>query len=152
MANQVHAFDAHTPYAELDRQHTLLRTRVAALQTAIAPEAALDGEELLRQVEAVRSSLAMHFSFEERVGTLSLLLSAGAALRAETERLRAEHAGFLATLDRIAFGLRSGSGGANVRGTLSAVLDQLVDHELDEHQLSCSALRSGPMRARLHRG
>jgi hypothetical protein len=150
-ADRVRAFDAHVPFAELDRQHKLLRARLAALQKATSAGAMVGGKELLQQVQAVRSSLALHFSFEENLGTLSCLLRAYPALQPEIERLQAQHAGFLTTLDRVAVGLGTGSGAPNVRGTLRSVLDQLVDHEIDEHQLRRgAALHAEPMHARSH--
>ena len=145
-ADQVRAVDVHTPYAELDRQHELLRGRLAALQQAASAEAAVDSKELLQQVHAVRSSLALHFSFEENVGTLSLLRGAYPTLQPEIERLRTEHVGFLTILDRVAVDLWSGKNAPNVRGTLLSVLDRLVEHELVVRQLRHTALRTEPGR------
>jgi hypothetical protein len=141
-ADQVRAFNVHTPYAELDRQHEILRARLAALQQAASAEATVDEKELLQQVQAVRSSLALHFSFEENVGTLSFLSRAHPALQPEIERLRTEHAGFLTILDRVAVELWSGKNAPNVGGALLSVLDRLVEHELDERQLCRTALRA----------
>ncbi len=138
----------HTPYAELDRQHNLLRARLAALQNAASLEAGHDCEDLLQQVEAARSSLALHFNFEENVGTLSFLVGAYPTLLPEIEHLRSEHTGFLAAFDRVAVALRSGSAVPDVLGGLLSVLDHLVEHEFDERRLCRAALRMEPMLAR----
>jgi len=148
---QNQAFGVHTPYAELDRQHNLLRARLAALQNAACLEADHDCEDLLQQVEAARSSLALHFNFEENVGTLSLLVGAYPTLLPEIEHLRSEHTGFLAAFDRVAVALRSGNAVPGVLGGLLSVLDHLVDHEFDERRLCRAALRMEPMLARAGR-
>jgi hypothetical protein len=148
---QAQAFGVHTPYAELDRQHNLLRARLAALQQAASLEAGHDCEDLLHQVEAARSSLALHFNFEENVGTLSFLVGAYPTLLPEIEHLRAEHIGFLAAFDRVAVALRSGSAAPDILGGLLSVLDHLVEHEFDERRLCRAALRMEPMLARASR-
>ena len=134
-------FDAHTPYAELEREHRSLRDGLASLRSALSGAGRRTPVELGNQVESVREKLSAQFSFEERMGLMHYLLTMRPTVQPQIERLRAEHRDILTTLDRTAATLRGGRAGYDVCATILALLDRFERHELDERQLLRSALR-----------
>lgn len=136
-------WDARTTFAEMESQHAVLRSRLAELRAAITASEMRRSEETRTLVESAHGSLALHFGFEENVGSMAYLVAAWPGLGPELARLRAEHAEFLATLERAARALRDGGSLADVASTVLLVLDRLIDHELDEHQLLRRALLFG---------
>jgi hypothetical protein len=135
--------DARTPFGELESQHADLRGRLAELRAAVTGSEPRLDEEARLKIEAARGSLAVRFAFEENVGSMQYLLAAWPGLEPELARLRAQHRDFLATLDRAAAALRASAVRTDVASTVLLVLDRLVDHEIDEHQLLRRALLFG---------
>jgi len=135
--------NARTPFAELESQHAHLRGCLADLRAVVTGIESRPDDEVRLKIESARGSLALHFTFEENVGSMQYLLAAWPGLEPELAHLRAEHRDFLATLDRAAATLRNGAAQTDVASTVLRVLDRLVDHELDEHQLLRLALLFG---------
>jgi hemerythrin HHE cation binding domain-containing protein len=135
--------DARTPFAELESQHAYLRGCLADLRAMVLGIDPRTDDEVRLKIESARGSLALHFTFEENVGSMHYLLAAWPGLEPELAHLRAEHVDFLATLDRAAAALRDGAAQTDVANPVLLVLDRLIDHELDERQLLRLTLRFG---------
>jgi len=136
-------FDAYTPYEVFDREHRVLRKAVAGLRSALLSDEPGNGTRLVGHLVTVRAQLAVHFAFEEDYGFIHYLRVVRPALVPGVDRLESEHQAILAVLTRVSAGLNNGLSCADVRASVTAVREQLANHELDEQQLLRSALLSG---------
>ena len=136
-------FDAHTPYEVFDREHRVLREGVAGLRRALLSDHPGTSVRVVEHLDTVRAQLAVHFAFEEDGGFMHYLRVARPALAPVIDRLQSEHREILAVLTRVSAGLNNGLSWADVRATLTSVLEHLANHELDERKLLRSALLSG---------
>lgn len=135
--------DANTPYEVFDREHRDLRDGIAALRRALLSDHASSSAWLIECIDTVRAQLGVHFAFEQDGGFKHYLWAAHSPLAPEIDRLQREHTEILAVLTKISAGLNNGLSCADVRNTVTSVLEQLANHELDEHQLLLSAFRGG---------
>lgn len=135
--------DAQTPYAVFEREHQVLRDSVAGLRSALLSDHPGSTVRLVEHLATVRAQLAVHFAFEEDSGFMHYLRFARPALAPGIDRLQNEHREILAVLTRVSAELNNGVSGADVRATITSVLEHLANHELDERQLLGSALLSG---------
>jgi len=127
-------FDTTTPFRVLEREHERLRLGLARLRSMLAEEATpLD--ELRAQIRAVRASLGIHFAFEENHGSLHHLMATRPDLQTRVSALRAEHLDILLTLDRAERRLAGGLSRAAVAEVLTALLERLTEHDLEQHRL-----------------
>ena len=135
-------FDAHTPYEVFDREHRVLREGVAGLRRVLLSDHPGTSARLVEHIDTVRAQLAVHFAFEEDGGFMHYLRVARPALAPWIDRLEGEHREILAVLTRVSAGLNNGLSCADVRSTVTSVLEHLANHEFDEHELLRSALLS----------
>lgn len=136
-------FDAHTPYEVFECEHRVLREEIVGLRSALLEDHPGSSARLVERLVTVRAQLAAHFAFEENGGFMHYLRFARPALAPKVDRLQSEHREFLAVLTRVSAELNNGFSGADVRATITSVLEHLANHELDERQLLRSALRNG---------
>lgn len=136
-------FDAHTPFEVFDREHLALREGIAGLRSTLLSDHASSSARLVECIDVVRAQLGVHFAFEEDGGFKHYLLVVRPALTPTINRLLSEHTEILAVLTKVSAGLNNGLSCADARTTVTSVLEQLADHELDEHQLLLSAFRGG---------
>jgi hemerythrin len=135
-------FDAHTPYEVFDREHRVLREGVMGLRSALLSDHP-GSTRLVEHLDTVRAQLAVHFAFEEDDGFMHYLRIARPVLAPGIDRLQSEHKEILAVLTSVSAGLSNGLSCADVRATVTSVLEHLANHELDERELLRAALLSG---------
>ncbi len=134
-------FDVHTPYEVFEREHRVLGEGIAGLRSALLSDGPGSSARLVEHLVTVREQLAAHFAFEEDCGFMHYLRFARPAPK--FDRLQSDHREILAVLARVMAELNNGLSGADVRATITSVLEHLANHELDERQLLRSALLRG---------
>jgi hypothetical protein len=95
-------------------------------------------DEILGRLGALRDDLAQHFDEEERGGYLAHVLDASPCLLSQVEKLRRQHADFLARLDEMRDALNSQHPGRwqDARANFGRLVVEMRGHEAAETALA----------------